>query len=311
MSEGTRKELSQLDPGGVLKNSHSMRADALRVINANTLVGEFFTRADITYNGNGSAISADFYYDRQRAEYTLTFVNDVNSSLAGKYLLLDTVKNNPDFYVYFKVDGVGTDPAIAGKTGIAVNISENDVAQTIAFAFKLALAAYSQFSFSVDEAANVGKLVYVDFGQVVVTDIDTGIQVLQLNKGESILVKSIELPYENGVKYVYNEYEKTFVIFAPLQVTLESSSRVAFIENIVMPLANTEYSFTLPDNTKRFTIKLREDNAELKIKYSSGGDYFILNRGNSYDEMELDTNNVTIYFETTYTGKNVELIYWS
>jgi len=310
LSESTPRGLSQLDLGGVLKNSHDIRAEALRVIKANTLVGEFFTRADVTYNGSGSAISADFYYDRQRADYKLAFPNDIGGSLVGKYFLLDSISGN-GYYVWFRVSGSGTDPLIAGRTGIVIDIDTNDSDVIIAYAFKMTLDSYPEFNFSLGLSANFGILTYEEFGAVDSKDINSGVVFETINEGETVLVGSIELPYENGVKYIYNEYEKSFVIFAPLTVTLETSATTANVVNVAMVNANQEYSFAVPNNTKRFMVKLRENTVPLKIKYSSGGDYFILDSGSVYEEEQMVTNNVTLYFESEYNNRNVEIIYWS
>lgn len=76
-SRRTVKGLSQLDPGGVLKNSHEIEAEALRTIDIDNLVGSFFSRADVTYNPQGSAIGASFYYDVTKGVYEIGVAADV------------------------------------------------------------------------------------------------------------------------------------------------------------------------------------------------------------------------------------------
>jgi hypothetical protein len=52
----------------------------------------------------------------------------VATSLAGKYFTFNTVSTA--YYVWFKVDGTGTDPAVAARTGILVNLRSTDT-QTV------------------------------------------------------------------------------------------------------------------------------------------------------------------------------------
>ena len=53
-------------------------------------------------------------------------------ALQGAYFNLNSV--NTQYYVYFRVDGQGADPAIAGKTGLAVDIASSSTRQQIAAA---------------------------------------------------------------------------------------------------------------------------------------------------------------------------------
>lgn len=74
----------------------------------------------------------------------ITTVADVGKSLNNTYFLINSV--NPayiqkGFYVWFDVDSGGSDPSVAGKTGVKVAISENDTAETIATAVAAALDA--------------------------------------------------------------------------------------------------------------------------------------------------------------------------
>ena len=85
----TEKGLSQLDPGGVLRNAHEIEAEALRTIDIDNLVGSYFSRADVTYNAEGSATAASFYYDVSKGIYEIGVSADIAGSLNGKYFTLD------------------------------------------------------------------------------------------------------------------------------------------------------------------------------------------------------------------------------
>lgn len=70
---------------------------------------------------------------------TFTCVADVAGSLAGDYFTVNTAENQEQYYVWFKVSGVGIDPAVANKTGILVNVAINDSATAVALAIKTEL----------------------------------------------------------------------------------------------------------------------------------------------------------------------------
>ncbi len=91
-----------------------------------------------------------------RAKYTSTAtgvqtivpVADVSNSLAGKYFLLNSANAGVAYYVWFKVSGTGTDPALAGKTGVEVDIATNATAATVGAAITTAVDLLAEFAAS-------------------------------------------------------------------------------------------------------------------------------------------------------------------
>lgn len=91
--------------------------------------------------------------------FTITTVADVASSLNNKVLYFSAVDGSASYvdgayYLWINVSGAGTDPAIAGKTGVEVAISADDSAATVATAVAAALDALDDIS-----SAAVGALV--------------------------------------------------------------------------------------------------------------------------------------------------------
>lgn len=60
-----------------------------------------------------------------------------------------------DYYVWFKIDGVGTDPADAGRTGILVNLSATDTVITAAEKIREALNAWQNSSIKMTAANTI------------------------------------------------------------------------------------------------------------------------------------------------------------
>jgi len=87
---------------------------------------------------------------------SVTCVADVASSLNDKYFYLNAANNSTKYYVWANVGAAGTDPAIAGRTGIEATVAVNDTAADVATAFASAINAESDFG-----AAAVGAVVTV------------------------------------------------------------------------------------------------------------------------------------------------------
>lgn len=308
----TRKYASNLDPGGVLKNVHSQEGDALRVIDTDNIVGEYWSHVLLEYDVNESITHVDFYYDESKGVYEVTAVSDVAGSLNSKYFLINSGQNEKLYYVWYNVGGTGVDPLVPNRVGIEVPINFNEQAEIVSFATQLILDFKDEFNVTKGLNAKI-KIENVLFGSSSIADFNTGFTFSTINDGVSKLVRSYDFPEQTDIKYVYNPYEKTFEVIdtSPIEVTLESSARVAQIQNINVLLANTEYFFALPDSTKRFTIRLRQNDSSLRVKYEAGGDFILIPRGASYEEDQLLTNSITLYFETEVNNRVVEIIYWT
>lgn len=67
-------------------------------------------------------------------------VTTAATSLAGKYFLISTV--SAAYYIWYKVDGSGADPAVGGRTGILVNVSSTDLASQVAISTSQVLSGF-------------------------------------------------------------------------------------------------------------------------------------------------------------------------
>ena len=75
---------------------------------------------------------------------------------------------------------------------------------------------------------------------------------------------------------------------------------------------NTETSFSIPANTKRFCIKNRGD-VTIKVSPTSGFtiNYFTLFGGNVWESGPLDGSGVTIYIECEQSSQVLEILKWA
>lgn len=83
------------------------------------------------------------------------------------------------------------------------------------------------------------------------------------------------------------------------------------IFHLSMPLANTEYSYAFPANTKEFFVQTQG----FKLKYAytagqSGTDYWTLQRNNYFHKWNIIAENLTIYVQSPTAGVTLEIQSW-
>jgi len=119
------------------------------------------------------------------AEVTsVTAVADVSSSLDGTYFTINSALDATGYYVWINVAAGGNDPAPSGLTGIAVAISANDDADTVAAAIQTAVDAEGDFGASVS-----GSVVTITNaatgGTTDAADVDSGFTIAVTTQGIS------------------------------------------------------------------------------------------------------------------------------
>lgn len=86
-----------------------------------------------------------------------------------------------------------------------------------------------------------------------------------------------------------------------------------YVNNILMPLADTEYSFNLFADTKQIMFKTRE-NSLLKFTFQAGQsntNYITVPPGTSYTLSGVDpTIALVLYFQSTQDNETLEIISW-
>lgn len=86
------------------------------------------------------------------------------------------------------------------------------------------------------------------------------------------------------------------------------------IQNVPFALADTEYEITLPDNTKRYQIRVRDDASKGRISFTSGQtatNYWTLTRGTIVDSYVMNLPiNPKIYMRLDKPTQVVEVMAW-
>lgn len=88
------------------------------------------------------------------------------------------------------------------------------------------------------------------------------------------------------------------------------------IFNVAMPSANTEYSWALPANTKKFTVSLRENNEAYRLAFEAGrvaaptAPFLAVPAGGQYFEDHVWLTGMTLFFACPVAGRTVQIIAW-
>jgi len=84
--------------------------------------------------------------------------------------------------------------------------------------------------------------------------------------------------------------------------------------NVTMPLASTEYSVSLPQDTKRFLLRMRNA-SKCYVSYAAGGtstDYLTMNCGTVYIENDISLPApLVVYFKSVKPTEVAEVVYWT
>lgn len=111
---------------------------------------------------------------------------------------------------------------------------------------------------------------------------------------------SVDLNPSDGMDLIKGLFPRLFV-FDPI------------VENVSLPLADTEVTHVLPTGTKRFLIKLR-DSATLKLAYAvgtSGTVYQTIPKNVYYSESFIGSGTTTLYIQSPSASQTAEITSWS
>ena len=175
------------------------------------------------------------YYQIEE-QWSVTTVADVASSLNDTYFdLYDTL--GVGYYVWMNVGAAGTDPAIAGKTGIEITVSADDTAAAIATLIQVAVDAEGEFHASV--SGNEIRITSDKIGEVTAWSdgaVATGFTFDQCQLGGAmdmgLLDGDIEVTFEEQVNDITAHQTGT---------TLLTSIRQGLVNNISMTLKEADY----------------------------------------------------------------------
>ncbi len=113
----------------------------------------------------------------------VTTVADVSGSLGGKYFTLNAPNSGTAYYVWIDVDNGSVDPAVAGKTGVEVDIAQDATQGQVGDAVQAAVDALAAFT-ATDDNGGVVTITAVAKGPATdATAGDSGFAILVTTQG--------------------------------------------------------------------------------------------------------------------------------
>lgn len=115
--------------------------------NYTSLFTNFVKNACITAS-QGSTLRAYLGPTVTAGAQTVALVADSSGSLNSTFFLLNGPGNTDKYYVWFNINSAGVDPAVAGRTGIAVAGATNVSAATLGAAMRTAINSAASVDFT-------------------------------------------------------------------------------------------------------------------------------------------------------------------
>jgi len=281
------RDFSQLDQGQILKDVHEELGSSLRVSNANSEVPTGYSKVVLTTNDVGSVTKAIFYAGKSAQKTRIKFKADVSGSLNNKYFYINSAEDKILYYIWYNVNGSGVDPNVLGRVGIEIPISLNDTAYFVTKATYLMLSQIEYFNIE----QNGQDVLLIENSQYGATtdsaDINTGFFVTTPVEGTTVRIKTIELPDENGIKYIFNYAERKFETIADIQgkviieglnvgqnVALDINSTTWTPLSAVVPVDSDTISVNIQNADKTSDVKVSFNNTDENgmLIYKNGGE---------------------------------------
>lgn len=277
-------------------------------------------------------VKVEYYQATFPARHRLNMRADNNGDLASTYFIMQEYISKKTHVFYYIVNGIGNPPGI-GDVEYGINLSLNDSASLVSYSTKEAIKILDEFSIVGNNIlSSYIDIEYYQFGEADLIDTGTtGFLADVKNTGDSFLVGEVELKYDldgstiyNGNKLkglLYNPYTASFDVERDeVKVTADNItvdlgpliSKDPEIVNVNMPSSGVEYSYTLPLDTKRFQIGIRNHLSSYTVSYISNGPFLSKNRGVTYEEqgLNLEVGTNTIYFTAYKPNMIMEIITW-
>lgn len=164
----------------------------------------------------------------------VTLVADVAGSLNSTYWTFNSAGDLAGYYVWYNINGAGVDPAVAGRTGIAVAGATGATANTLATATRAAISASTAASYVTVSGAT---------SHVILTNIQPGDSTNAANGTASpgfsyaITAGSYGVPVTSGLNVVIKNNSTVLASYgfpSPTQPIMGGSVRVQAAANDVI-----------------------------------------------------------------------------
>ena len=127
------------------------------------------------------------------AEEVVDYKGLVAADMGDSYFLINSAKDAIEYYVWHNLDAGGTDPSIAGKTGVEIAISTGDTPAVMAAAYQAAIDALPGFDASVSGTEVTSVRPSGEVGETTeAVDVDSGVRITICKVGKDLSLGQLE-----------------------------------------------------------------------------------------------------------------------
>ncbi len=119
--------------------------------------------------------------------------------------------------------------------------------------------------------------------------------------------------YLSNIQFLMQQQANVQTLLASISNTIISKTTRIRFYTVSMPVANRQYDFVLPANTKSLEIQTTSG-AAFRVSFDSGRvgpiarrPYWSVSTNTSWDKENLDLTNATLYFASGNTGITMEI----
>ncbi len=194
------EDRSKLDQVQQVRKGYMPEENAAATVQVNNLVPARFSRLAMKYNACCCITKITYFCDNFQEQTSVVTGGDNCSSLNSTYFNLYSARDVTKYYIWYDVDGGGTDPAVSCSTGIKISLSKNDPAQVVALATKQKLDEEIDFDASLD-VGQKNVIITNEVGGISTnsTDNNTGFTLSSPTEGMNRIVAILIFDYDaNG-----------------------------------------------------------------------------------------------------------------
>jgi len=158
------KDINKFKNYTFFANTRTRHRYSLNMLGVQALIDDYNAGITPTLTIATDAGSETFKFITGVAEVTSILCDDASAFTAGQYFTLNSANDTFMYYFWFRIDGAGSDPAVANKTGVVIDILSTDLDADVADKVKRAIAAVN---------INFGAEI-VSSPTVIVTNVDEG-----------------------------------------------------------------------------------------------------------------------------------------
>lgn len=288
-------QLSNLDFGGVLKDSHNIPLHALDVNQVNSLVPSSFSKVSVVYTECGRPETITYYGLGLQEKFsigirsdaqgtyeitTISLVGQTPIGLDGKYFII--YDSSGSVGVWFNLDGVSTPPTTGAIRDIEIEIATGDTTTDLATKLSNKLDLDSKFtgtglvSLSIIQSSTVGNKPNATQG-------DTTLGISIVDGIDSLRGKSFKISYsDNSDDYLF--YYSVDGSYSPYTPT-GSDYEIAILSSDTIDQIATKTSSIINNLTYLVSVSSRTDSLI---------DYLRAGAANGYTDVDTNQRSSTI-----------------